>query len=345
MKRVLHILNSSSYSGAENVVINIINNIKENCICAYVSREGSIRNILEKNKINFYPIKKMTISEIRNVVKQFKPDIIHAHDYTASIICAFSGIKIPIISHLHNNSSWIRTFHPYSFAFLLSCICYKKILMVSSSILNEYIFGSIIKKNCMIISNPIDIKTIRQKAMIQNDEIIINYDIVYLGRFSAEKNPLRFIYIVSELRKKLPSIKAAMIGSGTLYDICKDKINILNINNNLILTGFMENPYKVLSKAKILCMTSEWEGYGLVAVEALSLGIPVIAPPVGGLPEILNDSCGKLCANDNEIINEIEKLLCDYSYWKIKNIKAKEQANKLNNIDDYIKKVKMLYEL
>ena len=56
--KVLHILNTNNFSGAENVVINIINNMKNNNELVYVSPEGPIRDYLEENDIMYEPIKK-----------------------------------------------------------------------------------------------------------------------------------------------------------------------------------------------------------------------------------------------------------------------------------------------
>ena len=124
----MHILNTSSYSGAENVAITIINNMNSDYECAYVSMDGLIRSVLDKNGITFLPISKMSIREISRIIAIYKPDIIHAHDFTASVVSSLSTRKIPIISHIHNNSPWIKTYHPYSFAYLVTAMKCKKIL-------------------------------------------------------------------------------------------------------------------------------------------------------------------------------------------------------------------------
>ena len=77
---ILHVLNTGSFSGAENVVISIINEFQkrniENIELIYVSLEGSIRKRLEKEKIKYEPIKKMSVGEIKRVIKKYNPDII-----------------------------------------------------------------------------------------------------------------------------------------------------------------------------------------------------------------------------------------------------------------------------
>ncbi|KMO87667.1 hypothetical protein AB840_01885 [Megasphaera cerevisiae DSM 20462] len=346
-KKIIHILNTGTYSGAENVAITIVKNMRlqYNYDFIYVSLEGDIRNVCENNDIIFAPIKRMTISEVRRIIKQYKPDIIHAHDFTASVICANSVFRIPVISHLHNNSPWLKKYCFYSFAYLLSCLNINKILMVSKSILNEYVFGNLIRNKSIIISNPIDIYSIQQKAKLGKRKHSVNpvYDIIFLGRLSAPKNPQRFIEIISQVKENYPDIKVAMIGIGPLEDECINLIKEKKMDFNISLLGFMKNPYGILADAKMLCITSEWEGFGLVAVEALSLGIPVLATPVGGLPDIINSNCGALCKNNDQFVVEICKLLYDSVYWHEKSKNAFIQAQHLHNIQKYIAIINEIY--
>ncbi len=332
-KKVLHILNSSSFSGAENVVITIIRTLKEEFDFAYVSPRGTIQNVLEKEKIPFEPIEKLSFSEIRRVVKKLRPDIIHAHDFRASVICALANTQVPIISHLHNNSPWLKKRGLYSYLYFFCSSSFSKILMVSDSILKEYVFGNEISQKSEIISNPVDTLSIRQKAQLQLDTT--GYDIVFIGRLSLQKNPLRFIEIANQLVKKDSKIVAAMIGSGELEGVCRDRIQKLHLGKKIILTGFIENPYSVLAKSKILCMTSDWEGYGLVAIEALSLGIPVVATPVGGLTGIVDETCGKLCKENAEFVREMHDLLTNEKIYSEKSTAALQRAKDLDNLTAY----------
>lgn len=342
MKKILHILNTSSYSGAENVAITIINNMNSDYECAYVSMDGLIRSVLDKNGITFLPISKMSIREISRIIAIYKPDIIHAHDFTASVVSSLSTRKIPIISHIHNNSPWIKTYHPYSFAYLVTAMKCKKILGVSESVFSEYVFGNISKNKSIVVSNPIDLSVIKNNANMAaaSDP---SYDIVFLGRLATPKNPQRFIKIISDLVRELPAVKVAIIGSGELKTECTKLIEDYRLENNIEMLGFLVNPYGILAKSKILCMTSEWEGFGLVAVEALSLGVPVVASDVGGLPGIVNNKCGALCKHDDEFIQEINLLLNDENYYDTKSKEAIIQAKKLENIENYTSRIHEIY--
>lgn len=259
---ILHVLNTGSFSGAENVVISIINEFQkrniENIELIYVSLEGSIRKRLEKEKIKYEPIKKMSVGEIKRVIKKYNPDIIHAHDFTASIICAVSAQKIPVISHIHNNCPWLKKICLKTLAYGMTCFKYKYMLGVSDSVFEEFIFGRFFDKKEKIVGNPISVELIRRKTDGSNSGE--EYDIAFLGRLSEPKNPLKYIEIINDIQCEMP-VKAVMIGDGELREIVEEKIQELGLEEIINLKGFLENPYEILQKCKVLCMPSRWEGF------------------------------------------------------------------------------------
>lgn len=344
--RVLHLLQSDRFSGAENVVCQIVtmfNNEKE-IEMAYCSKDGPINQNLTKYNIQFYPMYKLCLKEVKRVVREYKPDIIHAHDASASVISSLIS-NCTIISHLHSNSPWMKRHSINSILYYLSSFKYKKILTVSASIMDEYVFGKKLAKKTSIIDNPIDTENIKFKAklIVTTTFKLESYDIAFLGRLAFPKNPIRFIKLISLIKSRFPKISVIMIGDGELRSECEKYIKKLKLENNIKLTGFLENPYYVLSKAKLLCITSNWEGYGLAAVEALTLGLPVVCPSVGGLTNIVNSKCGKLCNTDEEFVIEIEKYLVNRQYWLEKSENSLIRSRQLNNIGNYRDKITNIY--
>jgi glycosyltransferase involved in cell wall biosynthesis len=91
-------------------------------------------------------------------------------------------------------------------------------------------------------------------------------------------------------------------------------------------------------------MPSRWEGFGLAAVEALALGVPVVATEVGGLPGFIDESCGKLCDSKETFVEEISSLLSDTELYKKKISGANKRAEELDNIDQYISNMINVYK-
>lgn len=333
--KVLHILNTGSYSGAENVVITIIKNTRDDIESVYLSLDGDIRSYLEAENINFYPVKKLSVRTIRQAIKDIKPDIIHAHDFTAGIIASASTFKIPIINHLHNNSPWIRHLSYRTIIYGISCLRYKKISTVSASVMDEFIFGQFFKRKSQVIGNPIDVNEIRRKGEKAESEQNYESDILFLGRLTEQKNPLEFVRIISGIKEFLPDIHASIVGDGEMKKAAENLVSELHLSDNVTLFGFQKNPTPFITGTRLLCMPSLWEGYGLAAVEALACGKPVYASPVGGLPSIVNNECGMLCENETDFINEIVSCLTNPEKYHAKCVGAIEQSKKLANISDY----------
>ena len=339
-KVVLHIVNSNIFSGLEKVAIEIIKNLENEYDLYYVTKDGPIIKYLEQNEVKRIKITKVSIREIRRICKEYKPDILHVHDYTATIISAMSLIKVPIISHLHNNSPWIKTLHPYSFALLLASLRCKKILIVSDSIEKEYMFKRFIKKKFINIGNPVSVENIRKKVKSWNNK---KYDICFSGRLNISKNPLKFIRIISKVKEYNPSVNVLMLGDGELKDECERLIVDLQLQKNIEMKGFVEEPYEFMSQAKIFCLTSNWEGYGLVTFEALALGLPCIVSPVGGLINIVDEECGDFCKTTEEWSEKIKQYMDDKDLLNRKSLNAIKKARKLDNYSVYFSMINKIY--
>lgn len=343
---VLHVLNTGTYSGAENVAISIISGIQKNNSenrVIYVALNGDIENKLKEQNIEYFLVDKICKKSISEVIKKFNPNIIHAHDFTASIICSFSTKNIPIISHLHNNPKWIKKINIRSLIYLVATRNINKILTVSEAIEKEYIFRRFITKKIICVGNPI-----RRESILKNvnsNDCLKKYDIVCVARLTSQKNPSKFINLINRLKADNKNIKAIWVGDGPLKDECLLLCKQLNLSNNIDFVGFKNNPYNYMNNSKVFVLTSDWEGFGLVAFEAITLGLPAVVSNVGGLPSIVKNSCGKLCDNLSDFEIEINRLLNDEKYYSRKSKMALEQSKKIENYNEYITKISQLYDL
>ena len=338
---IIHVVNSNRFSGLESVACDIIdgNNDKYNQI--YVTRNGDVVDILKKRKIPYEIIKKVSTREIKRVIKKYNPDVIHAHDFTASCVCAMTLTKIPIISHLHHDAPWLKKINLKTIMYLICSYKIKLILTVSDSIQNEYIFSRYIKNKIMCIGNPVSVKKIQSR--VTNNEKK-EYDICCVGRLTEAKNPLLFVKIISEIVKIKPNLKVIWVGDGEERESTLRTARNLNVMKNIDFVGFKENPYTYMAESKIFLLTSKWEGYGLVAFEALSLGLPCIVSNVGGLPGIVDNTCGFICNNENEFETNILKIIDEEKIYTELSLNCLKKAKKLENLDMYLATINKLYE-
>ena len=188
-KIILHILTSNMYSGAENVVCQIITMFKESSyIMLYCSPDGSIRKALEENDIVFCPIKKANVKDLKEAIKKLNPAIIHAHDMRASFLASVACGKIPYVSHIHNNNFDSQKISIKSILYRIAAAKAKHIFWVSESSFNGFKFHRSLAKKSTILQNVININDVIEKA--KKSEVNSRYDIVYVGRLTYQKNPV-----------------------------------------------------------------------------------------------------------------------------------------------------------
>lgn len=342
MKRVFFVMSTNDVSGAERVNFNIINCLKDNYEFYWVSKRGKINEYLSDNNIKWIEIEKLNVKEIRKIIKEFNPDIIHATDYKASVICSIAKRNTYLIEHLHNNAPWIRKVCINSFAFLFAALRADKILTVSNSIRNEYIFSKLIKDKIEMIGNPVDRKMILDR--IEKDDYENKYDICCVARLTEAKNPKRFLDIIKKIKNEIKDVKAVWVGEGELFEMAIQYRDKLDLKKNVEFVGFKNNPYKYMAKSRVFLLTSDWEGYGLVTFEAMTIGLPCVVSNVGGLLEIVDEKCGKLCNENIEFEEETLKLLTERCYYENKSKEAVKKTKKIENAEEYIKKVNRIYK-
>ncbi|CAI3304237.1 glycosyltransferase [Enterococcus cecorum] len=337
-KKIMHLLQSDRFSGAENVVCQIIDLYKDEYSMVYVCPKGPIEETLKKRNIEYYLLDSFSQKEIDSAVNNIKPDIIHAHDFNASVRAA--KYKCIVISHIHNNPLWLSKLDYRSFLYALCCRKYKYIIGVSESIRDEYIFKGLLDKKFFLLQNVVNKNLIIQKA---NDNYVEKFDLLYVGRLFESKNPIGFLEIVKQFKLNKKKVNCLMIGEGPLKEICEKYIEENELYDWVRMIGFTNNPYSYMKAAKVVVMPSKWEGFGLVAVEAMLLGKPVVCTPVGGLVDIIPNEFGCYAESCDEFVRIIEKLLTDEGMYRNIMLKAPDRVNKYADIGMYKDKLDEIY--
>ncbi len=310
--KILHLLQSHRFSGAENVVCQIIGMFKDDPKYEFVysSRDGQIREALDERGIAFAPLKELSVAEVKRVIKEQKPDVIHAHDMRASFVAALACGNIKLVSHVHNNAFDSRGISAKSIAYLLAAAKASHIFWVSQSSFDGYAFHRFFKKKSSVLYNIIDVDAL--KAKMQKDTASYDYDIVYVGRLTYQKHPERLVSVLGKIAEKLPDVKAAIVGTGDLFEETKRLVSENGLEKNVDMLGFNSNPYKIMHDAKLMIMTSRWEGTPMCALEAMALGLPIVSTPTDGLKELVaNGETGYLCETDDELVEACVNIVSD----------------------------------
>lgn len=344
--KILHLLQSNKFSGAENVVCQIVSmfNGEKNVDMMYCSRDGQIREALMERGVKFSSINKLSVSEVKRVIKKYNPDIIHAHDMNASFVAALACGKIPLISHIHNNNFDSRKISLKAIAYMIAGIKARHIFWVSESSINGYYFHKALVKKSSILYNIIDVDALYNKMKL--DKNSYNYDVLYLGRLTYQKNPQRLLRVLKLAIDKYPKLRVAIIGSGDLEQEVQDLCIKFRIEKNIHYLGFKSNPLKILYNSKVMIMTSRWEGTPMCALEAMALGVPIVSTPVDGLKDlVVNSENGFLFDDDTKLADGIVKIVSSDSLHKQFSKNQIEKSIVYNSIEKYKIEIKKAYRL
>lgn len=303
-KRIVHVLSSSNFAGAERIVTDIVNNLSTKYDFLVLSYPNKDLKEYIYAKVEFYN----NFFDLLRLILDYKPNIIHAHDYRASlkvVILRILGVRSKIISHIHDNPKWAQKFNLFTFVFFIASFLIDKIVYVSQAARKEFFFSKYLESKSKVIYNSVN----EIKDTYKDDYFSRDIDIIFLGRFVEKKRPELFIEVIRLLPQKFV---VYMVGDGPL----KNEIERI-APDNVVFAGWVKNPYLLLKRAKILLVTSLYEGFGLVILEALRVGVIPVSTKCGGPEEIIiNGKTGFLVKDDpKEIAAILMEILKNYEYY------------------------------
>lgn len=191
----------------------------------------------------------------------------------------------------------------------------------------------------VVIENYIDTERIKLEGNKESDVKVMKnkLNIVALGRFCAEKGFDRLIDAVNMLKKdkikEIEKLKVYILGYGKDESMLKERINEYNIASHVQVVNVKEldnNPYAFMKCCNLYMMSSRSESFGMVRIEALTLGLPVITTNVANTEKMINNDIGIIVENsvegiysglkqaleNGELINKLRENVKNYSYDK-----------------------------
>ncbi|MEQ1798564.1 MAG: N-acetyl-alpha-D-glucosaminyl L-malate synthase BshA [Lacibacter sp.] len=245
-----------------------------------------------------YPPYETTLaSTMVDVVLNNDLDLLHVHyaiphasaAYMAKQILKKKGKDIPVILTLHGTDITLvgkdKTFEPVvTFSINES----DAITAVSKNLRDETYHSFHIEKEIEVIYNFVDVKRFDKKpldafkkVLAPNEERIITH----ASNFRKVKRVSDIIHTFANIHKEIPS-KLLMVGDGPDRPDAEDLCRELKICDDVRFLGKQQEMEEILAISDLFILTSEYESFGLSALEAMAAGVPVLSTNAGGLPEI-----------------------------------------------------------
>ena len=310
-------------------------------------------NVPDYPLFKYEPYELALSSKLFDVISKHKIDVLHVHyaiphayaAYMAKKILNENGYNIPIITTLHGTDITLVGNHPfYKPAVTFSINKSDIVTCVSKSLMEDTreFFG--ITREIKVIPNFIDIDKYDKKHNLCERNMIADGDekiIVHVSNFRPLKRIKDVLEIFKKINEKINS-KLIMVGDGPDKKKAKEFLRKHNLKNKVIFLGKTNQVDEILCSSDLFLLPSEKESFGLAALEAMALKVPVISSNAGGLKDLnINGNSGYTSdvGDIDSMAQNAIKILTDSSLEKKYRTQAFENAKKYD-----IKKVIPLYE-
>ena len=257
-----------------------------------------------------------------------KPDVLLSSLTHVNIISVFASIfcnikfRLIVIEHsLKIIENKKLNFKQRLLEYLIS-VTYPRafcIIAVSNDVAKNIAYRSgVSSSKIYTVFNPSFSSSIITKSKLQIDHPWFSKDqppvIISVGRLTAEKNFSHLLMAFNRVRIKQRA-RLIILGEGKLRNDLMSLALELGVDKDFELPGFVENPYAYMSKSSLFVMSSNYEGFGNVLVEAMACGVPIISTNCpGGPSEILENvlwgtliPLGNVEALSDSILNTLNK--------------------------------------
>lgn len=236
-------------------------------------------------------------STMVDVIMNHNLDLLHVHyaiphasaAFMAKQIIQKSGRNIPVITTLHGTDiTLVGRDKTYAPVVTFSINESDAITAVSNNLREETYLSFSIQKDIEVIYNFVDVSRFNKKPIDAFRKVISPNDekiLVHASNFRKIKRVYDVLEIFVQIKKVVPS-KLLMIGDGPERTGCEELARRLNVHEEVRFLGKQEQMEEIMAVADLFLLPSEYESFGLSALEAMAAHVPVISSNAGGLPEV-----------------------------------------------------------
>ncbi|MFS4448977.1 glycosyltransferase family 4 protein [Maribacter sp. 2307UL18-2] len=313
---VVHIISTLNIGGAENFVVQLANKQVEYCKVTIVSLrctddhenyKAALRSEIGHVELDWKPkYNPNQLWQLNKLINKIAPFVIHVHlhnPFYYVFALSFFKRKIKYIHTIH--SSFDNWKNVLAIVYKLRRLNNNILHVALSRTIAKSIEEEFPKLRVATVANGIKSHVIQRK----NEEIkkIWNgFDIspkegfrfLAIGNISDNKNYKLLALSFKALAEEYPDAMCIQAGRPT-DKVLTQELKEINASN-VFLAGPMCNAADLLTEADALVISSIQEGMPIVALEAMSMGVPIITTPAGGMPDIVSTATG-LIANNFEV--------------------------------------------
>jgi glycosyltransferase involved in cell wall biosynthesis len=368
--KILHIIPNLKKGGAERLVLDICRQLiqKQDIIVKLIvfSEKNEYSFLMKGVDVEVIPaiaipsLSGKSIVEVKQLqayVDAFQPDVIHSHLFETEMVLAHISlpVKTKRIIHFHDTMPQFRNLD-------------FKTLFNKSSLTNFFEKRIVLKgyqKNTLSICISINIKDYSETVLPKSIESVLLYNAIDLERFNNDhydNNTFNEIAItgslvdkkghdlavetIKELVNRNIKIHLHILGDGPNKNRLEGLIDELNLQSNITMHGLVDHPEDFLKNCKIYLHTASHEPFGLVLIEAMACGLPVVCTDGRGNRDLIQEGENGFMVGERD-----PKLLADKIELLLKNdILRQEMSEKARKfaqgfgMEKYVESLILLYQ-
>ncbi len=306
--KILHLISSSGFLGAESVVLELA---KESVAAGHCATIGAFENTRNPHlelaeaatslglKVDIFPCRGRfdlrTIASIRNLVRKENPDIIHSHGYKSNFYALSAARnKVPwvVTNHLWKRTTFNLKLYAYLDSFLIKYS--RKIVAVSDEIATEMLKTGIPREKILVVDNGIDLKRFSKGKDNNGLKSSFGFDrnskiIGTVASLTEEKGHIYLLEAAKSIVLSFPDTRFLIVGDGRCRRALEDRVSELGLAGKVIFAGSRKDVAEILSILDIFVLPSLKEGLPMALLEAMAARVPVVATNVGAIPTVIED--------------------------------------------------------
>jgi glycosyltransferase involved in cell wall biosynthesis len=308
-RRITHIISGDLWAGAEVAVAGLLPGLQlEYDVSALLFNEGVLSRRLRQKGIEVSVIQEggsirdiPMLTKICRVLREKRSELVHTHDYKETVLGVPAGKLAGVdrfVCTQHGAPEQFRGFARLKnglyllFDRLVIGCCVDRIISVSED-LRRRLIVRYPPERVVTVHNGIELTTKRPADRVERKRqlgIPSSRKLVgTVGRLTPVKGIHHLLKAARLILKARQDVVFVIAGDGPLKNELRKMARELEIHDSVLFLGFREDVIEVMSMMDVFVLTSLHEGIPLSLLEAMGLGLPVVATKVGGIPEVIED--------------------------------------------------------
>lgn len=366
--RILFIIDGKEFGGGERVFLQIIKGLKSTCsVFAAATPHGQYAEQVRRLGVTFYDIDLQrhripkAVLEIKRIIEQNQIRIIHSQGARADFVSRLAGRFAKVDVNICTLAMPVEGFDVPK----LTKVFYRFLDYLTEKYVDQFIVVSDFLRRTIAlrkgaararitrIYNGIELNQftgIKNAESVRLELGLAQHDLVVgaIGRMVWQKGFAYLVKAMAQIRRHHSDIKLVLVGDGEKRAGLERLVRALHLENNVIFTGHRKDIDKMLVFINILAIPSLREGFPMVTLEAMAMGIPIVASDIEGIKEQITDGVNGLLvepANHTALAGKIITLLGDRDLRDRLGRQARQTVEERFSVEEMIARTEKVYTL